>query len=125
VANLRPAWTGKWLELLREIVPKVARVAILANPASLDTDDYVREVGIATPSWKAEAKFFNARGRQDLGTAFAEMHQWRPGGLVVVPDLMFWVQRRTIVELTDRSRLPAVYWSREYADVGGLVSQRE
>ena len=122
VANLRPALTGKWLELLREIVPKVARVAILANPASLDTDDYVREVGIATPSWKAEAKFFNARGRQDLGTAFAEMHQWRPGGLVVVPDLMFWVQRRTIVELTDRSRLPAVYWSREYADVGGLVS---
>jgi putative tryptophan/tyrosine transport system substrate-binding protein len=97
-------------------------VAILSNPASLDTDDYVREVGVATRSWKAEAKFFNARGPQELETAFVALHKWRAGGLLVVPDLMFWVQRKTIVELAGRSRLPAVYWSREYADVGGLVS---
>jgi putative ABC transport system substrate-binding protein len=67
VANLRTALTGKWLELLREIVPGISRVAILMNPAiHLETDDYVREVGVATRSWKAEVKFFNARSPQEL-----------------------------------------------------------
>jgi putative ABC transport system substrate-binding protein len=53
---------------------------------------------------------------------FAEMNKWRPGGLLVLPDAMFWVHRAAIVELAVRSRLPAVYWSREYADIGGLVT---
>jgi ABC-type uncharacterized transport system substrate-binding protein len=122
VANLRTALTGKWLELLREIVPRVTRLAVLSNPANLDTEDYIREVDAATRPWKAEFKFFNAGAPQDFKSAFAEINKWRPGGLLVVPDSMFWVQRRTIVELAGSSRLPAVYWSREYADVGGLVS---
>jgi putative ABC transport system substrate-binding protein len=122
VANLRPALTGKWLELLREIVPGVVRVAVLLNPTDIEAEDYVREVGIATRAWKAEVQFFKAKSPQDLKSAFGEMNRWRPGGLLVVPDAMFWVYRHTIVELTDNSRLPAVYWSREYADAGGLVS---
>ena len=122
VANLRPALTGKWLELLREIVPGVVRVAVLLNPTDIEAEDYVREVGIATRAWKAEVQFFKAKSPQDLKSAFGEMNKWRPGGLLVVPDAMFWVYRHTIVELTDNSRLPAVYWSREYADAGGLVS---
>jgi putative ABC transport system substrate-binding protein len=59
VANLRTALTGKWLELLKEIVPPITRVAVLANPANLDRDDYVREVNVDTRPWKAEVKFFN------------------------------------------------------------------
>jgi putative tryptophan/tyrosine transport system substrate-binding protein len=122
VANLRTALTGKWLELLREIVPGITRLAVLSNPANLDTDDYVREVDLVTRSWKAESKFFNASVPEDIKPAFAAINKWRPGGLLVIPDAMFWSQRQAIVELTGSSRLPAVYWSREYSDVGGLVS---
>jgi putative ABC transport system substrate-binding protein len=122
VANLRTALTGKWLELLKEIVPKVARVAVLANPANLDADDYVREVGQATRSWPVEVKFFNVANSRDLEPIFVEMSKWRPGGLLVIPDAMFFAYRAEIVNLAAKSRLPAVYWTTEYADVGGLVS---
>jgi putative ABC transport system substrate-binding protein len=122
VANLRPALTGKWLELLKAIVPGITRVAVLANPADLESEDYVREVSVATRSWKAEVKFFNVGKPQDFESIFADMSKWRAGGLLVVPDVMFWLHRAAIVKLAVRSRLPAVYWSREYADLGGLVS---
>jgi putative ABC transport system substrate-binding protein len=122
VANLRTALTGKWLELLREIAPGITRLAVLANPANLDIEDYVREVDVVTRSWRAEFKFFHAGAPEDLKSTFGEIQRWRPGGLLVVPDAMFWSQRQAIVDLTAGSRLPAVYWSREYADVGGLVS---
>jgi len=122
IANLRTALTGKYLELLKEIVPKVTRVAVLANPANLDADDYVREVHQATRSWRAEVKFFNVADSRDLEPIFVEMSKWRPGGLLVIPDTMFWARRAEIVNLAATSRLPAVYWSTEYADVGGLVS---
>jgi putative ABC transport system substrate-binding protein len=122
VANLRTALTGKWLELLREIVPGITRLAVLANPANLDTDDYRREVDVVTRSWKADFKLFNASTPEDIKPTFVEIHRWRPGGLLVVPDAMFWSQRQAIVGLSAGSRLPAVYWSREYADAGGLVS---
>jgi len=122
VANLRPALTGKWLELLREIAPAMTRLAVLLNPTIVDKDDYVSEVGIATRSSKAEVKFFNASSPQDLKSAFGEMNKWRPGGLLVVPDAMFWIHRQAIVQLTAANHLPAVYWSREYADDGGLLS---
>jgi putative tryptophan/tyrosine transport system substrate-binding protein len=122
VANLRPALTGKWLELLRDVVPGITRVAILLNPTNLDTEDYVREVGVATRSWNADVKFFHLTDPQQFAAAYAEMNEWRPAGLVVVPDAMFWTHRQTIVDHARRRRLPAVYWSREYADVGGLLS---
>jgi putative ABC transport system substrate-binding protein len=122
LANLRTALTGKWLELLKEMIPQIARVAVLANPTNLDRDDYVREVAVATRSWRAEVRFFNAEEHRDLETAFAEVSKWRPGGLLIIPDAMFWAYRTEIVNFAARSRLPAVYWSTEYAEVGGLVS---
>jgi ABC-type uncharacterized transport system substrate-binding protein len=122
VANLRPALTGKWLELLKEIVPGITRVAVLANPANLDRDDYVQGVNVATRPWKAEVKFFNVGTPQNFENAFVEMNKWRAGGLLVVPDAMFWTYRAEIVNLTAKTRLPTVYWSTEYTEVGGLVS---
>jgi putative ABC transport system substrate-binding protein len=124
VANLRTALTGKWLELLKESVPAITRVAVLANPANpkLEMDDYVQEVNVATRSWNAEVKFFNVGTPQAFEKAFEEMNKWRADGLRVLPDAMFWTYRAEIVKLTAKTRLPAVYWSTEYADVGGLVS---
>ena len=122
LANLRTALTGKWLEFLKEMIPQIARVAVLANPTNLDRDDYVREVAVATRSWRVEVRFFNAEQQRDLETTFAEVSKWRPGGLLVIPDAMFWAYRTEIVNFAARSRLPAVYWTTEYAEVGGLLS---
>jgi ABC-type uncharacterized transport system substrate-binding protein len=122
VANLRPALTGKWLELLRGIVPGATRVAILSNPVNPDNADHVREVDVAIRSWKVEVKFFNASSPADFGRVFAEVNNWRPGGLLVTPDAMFWLHRADIVNRAAKNRLPAVYWATEYTEVGGLMS---
>ena len=53
---------------------------------------------------------------------FAEVNNWRPGGLLVAPDAMFWLHRTDIVNRAAKSRLPAVYWAAEYTEVGGLMS---
>jgi putative tryptophan/tyrosine transport system substrate-binding protein len=114
LANLRTALTGKWLELLKEMIPQIARVAVLANPTNLDRDDYMREVAVATRSWRAEVRFFNAEQHRDLETVFAEVSKWRPGGLLVIPDAtMFWAYRDRDRELCGKE--PAT---------GGLLEHR-
>ena len=59
---------------------------------------------------------------EDFERVFAEVNYWRPGGLLVAPDAMFWLHRTDIVNRAAKSRLPAVYWATEYTEVGGLMS---
>ena len=114
--------SGKRLELLKQIVPRAHRVAVLwspANPAGLlgfrETESAARVLGVTLQS-------LPVRQHDEIATAFAAMARDRADGLVVVTDPLTWTARREIVELATKHRLPAVYELREYVDTGGLAS---
>ena len=121
-ANLQTELSGKRIELVKEVIASVIRVAILANPGSPGTAEPLNATKIAAQSRGIQLEEFNVSEPQGFQNAFAEASRRRADALIVLPDGMFWGQRAEIVRLASQSRLPALYWSREYVDAGGLMS---
>jgi putative ABC transport system substrate-binding protein len=113
---------GKQLELLKETVPKVRRVAILSNPANLYHPLAIRELNVAARSLGVQLQLLEARGPNDFDGAFAAMATERVGALLVLSDAMFNLHRTRLADLAARSRLPAAYGTRESVEAGGLMS---
>jgi putative ABC transport system substrate-binding protein len=113
---------GKGLELLKEIVPKVRRVAILSNPANQAQALEIRNVEVAARSLGMQLQFLEARDPNEFDGAFAAMAKERAGALLVVADTMFYLHRARLADLTAKSRLPAAHGYRENVEAGGLMS---
>jgi putative ABC transport system substrate-binding protein len=113
---------AKQLELLKETVPKIRRVAILSNPANAYHQLAIREVNVAARSLGVQLHLLEARGPNEFDGAFAAMARERVGALLVLSDAVFNSHRTRIAELAARSRLPAVYGVRESVEAGGLMS---
>jgi putative ABC transport system substrate-binding protein len=113
---------SKQLELLKETVPKVRRVAVLSNPAHPAHPLQIREVNIAARSLGLQLQLLEARGPNEFDGAFAAMAKERVEALLVVVDAMFILHRTRLADLAARSRLPAVYGTRESVEAGGLMS---
>jgi putative ABC transport system substrate-binding protein len=114
--------TGKRLEMLRELIGKAPRVAFLAdisNPISLGQ---WKETQAAAKLLGIQPQHLDVRKPEDLGRAFDDAIKQRANGLVVGIDALVQANRRTIVELAAKHRLPAIYASREFVDAGGLIS---
>jgi putative tryptophan/tyrosine transport system substrate-binding protein len=114
---------GKWVELLKEIAPRITRVTLLFNPPTATfVEGYLDPFKAAAASLGAEAivaPVNDMPGLESLVTA--EAHQ--PGsGLVVIPDSFTIQHRAEITALATRNRVPAVYWSRQFTEIGGLIS---
>jgi putative ABC transport system substrate-binding protein len=113
----------KRLELIREIVPGLARIAVLANTSN----DAVRRdwarIETAARSLGVQAQLLDLRNSDALGPTFdAAGAARRAGALVVVIDAITLANRQRIVDLAMKYRLPAIYSSREFVDIGGLIS---
>jgi len=117
-----PEIAGKQLQLIRELVPNVARVGVLTNPTNRSHAAFARELKVAARSIGAQLQVAEARSPEELDNAFAVMTRERLGALLVLSDAIFVGQRRRIVDLAARARLPAIYYQREFVDAGGLVS---
>jgi putative ABC transport system substrate-binding protein len=113
---------GKVLELLKETVPKVRRVAILSNPANPAHPLAIRELDVAARSLGVQLQLLEARGPDEFAGAFAAMAKERVGALLVLADGMFALHRTRLADLAARSRLPAAYGLREMVEAGGLMS---
>ena len=114
---------AKRLELLRELVPKAARVAILVNPASADqTEATLQEVEPAARTMGLQIQVFNANTSREIGAAFESMERERPDALFVGPDPFFTARRVQLAHLATRYAVPAIYVGREFAEAGGLMS---
>ncbi len=120
--SVGPEILGKGLELLKEIVPKVRRVAILSNPASPVQPLFIREVKVAARSLGVQLQLLEARGPNEFDGAFAAMAKERVGALLVVADSIFILHRTRLADLAARSRLPAAYGGRENVEAGGFMS---
>ena len=113
---------GKQFEVVKEVVPKVSRVALLWNPANPGSAPQVREAEGAARAFGVRLQTLEARDPQEIDSAFAAMAKERAGALVVLSDAILLNQRRQIAELAAKSRLPAVYTLREHAEAGGLMA---
>jgi putative tryptophan/tyrosine transport system substrate-binding protein len=122
ISLMAPDLVGKQLQLLKEMVPKVSRVALLRNPANPASAPQLREAEAAARVLGMQLQTLEARVPQEIDRAFAAMTRERAGALVVLTDSIFTNQRRQIAELAAERRLPAVYGNSEHAEAGGLVA---
>jgi putative ABC transport system substrate-binding protein len=121
--TMEPTIAGKWLELLKEIAPGVARVALLFNPATATYFDiYLKPFKAAALTFGVEAIAAPVHDSSDIESVLAAQARDSNGGLVVVPDAFLNAHREAITSLAARYRLPAVYPHRIFPDTGGLLS---
>jgi putative ABC transport system substrate-binding protein len=113
---------GKYLELLKEAVPHLSRVAVLSNPANPMHALRLKEVEVAGRSLGLHLQILTAQGPEGLHDAFAAMRSGRAGALYVVGDPMFHEHRARLAELAAKSRLPAVYELKGFVEAGGLMA---
>jgi putative ABC transport system substrate-binding protein len=115
--------TAKRLELLRELVPKAARVAVLVNPANAaNTETTLRDVEAAARAIGLQTQVLNASSSREINAAFATFVRDRPDAVFVGIDPFFNGRRVQLVHLATRHAVPASYPAREFAEVGGLMS---
>jgi putative tryptophan/tyrosine transport system substrate-binding protein len=118
-----PTMAGKWLELLKEIAPRITRVAMLFNPVSATYAEYwLKPFKAAASSFAVEAIAAPCRDRSELETIIATQAREPNVGLIVMPDSFTDAHRVEITSLAARYRLPTIYPFRFFAEVGGLLS---
>jgi ABC-type uncharacterized transport system substrate-binding protein len=125
LSALIPELVGKCLEQLKQAVPEVSPVAVLWQPGGLGerTDkNMLKEAEVAAQSLGMRLQFVEVRGHADVDRAFSDMTSARAGALIVLSTPMFFTERRRLVDLAAKNRLPAVYPLRDFVDAGGLMS---
>jgi putative ABC transport system substrate-binding protein len=116
------ALSAKRLQLLRETVPRLTRVAVLWNPDTAWQPKAAEGLKAAAPSLSIELSFVVARAPEELTAAFSTVSKARAQALCVLADAQMIVHRSTLLELASKARLPAIYSERRWADEGGLMS---
>jgi putative ABC transport system substrate-binding protein len=116
------SFAGKWLEMLKEVVPGVTRVAVMQNPDHPAWNGYLRAVNAIAPGMGVEVTPAPASGPAEIEAALVAFAQAPNGGLVLLPSLMVTQNRDLIASTALRFRLPSIYLARVYAESGGLMS---
>jgi putative ABC transport system substrate-binding protein len=118
-----PSVGGKWLELLKEIVPGLRRVVVIFNPeTSKASTSYLHSVETAAHLFSVEATGAPVHHAGDIELAISSLVREPGGGLIVLPDAFTASHLKQIVELAARYRLPAIYATADYANEGGLMA---
>ena len=113
---------GKRLELLKEIVPKLSRVAILLNPANPFSAFGWKEALAPAEALHLKLEPVEVRAAEQFDAAFAAIARQRPGALYILPDPVLLAYRARIVDFAAHRSLPAIYPFKEFVDAGGLIS---
>jgi putative ABC transport system substrate-binding protein len=114
---------AKRLELLRVLVPAANRVAVLVNPAvAISAASTLREVEQAARAMGLQIQVLNANTSREIDAAFATFVRERPDALFVNPDSFFLSRRTQLVNLASRHAMPTTYSSRQFPEIGGLMS---
>jgi putative tryptophan/tyrosine transport system substrate-binding protein len=122
LSTLSPELSGKRLELLKEIVPKLSRVAVFGSSTNPNTAGSLREVELAAGALKVKLQYLDVLSPKDIETAFRAAVKARAEAVLALGGSLFNSQRIQIVELAVKSRLPAIYGSQATVEAGGLMS---
>jgi putative tryptophan/tyrosine transport system substrate-binding protein len=115
-------FSGKWVELLKQAIPKASRVAVLVIPAYPSHGPLLTNARLAARPLSVELNPYEARGRDEYEGAFSKMTKDRTDGLIVFPSTIFSTDRWHLVEVVAKHRLPAIYEQRQFTEAGGLLS---
>jgi len=121
VSTLAPEISGKQLELLKEMVPKLSRVAVLGTSTNSGYAQLLREVELAAGAFKVKLQYLDVLNAKDIETAFRAASKERAGAVLVLASPVNFAQRTQIAELAVKNRLPAIYAQTEYTEAGGLM----
>jgi len=113
---------GKQLQLLKETVPGISRVAVLANSTVPQNAIGLEQAETAARSMNVQIQPLQVRTPGDFAAAFSAMKKERAGGLIALGSSMFFAERKQIMELAAQGRLPSMASFREYAEAGGLMT---
>jgi putative ABC transport system substrate-binding protein len=113
---------AKRLQLLKETLPRVSRVAVLRNPATPYHPKAVEDLKAVAPSLSIELNFVAAQTPEQFDPAFSAVTRAHAQALYIIDDAFFVSRRAMLVELVSNARLPAIYGFRLYVDEGGLMS---
>jgi putative tryptophan/tyrosine transport system substrate-binding protein len=122
LATLAPEISGKRLELLKETVPRLSRVAVLGNSTEPGNAQVLQETELATEAFKVQLQSLDVLGPKDLETAFRAAGKGRADAVLVLPSSILISHRTQVAELAVKSRLPGIYWQSEWVENGGLMS---
>ena len=114
--------TAKRLELLRDMVPKAARVAVLVNPSNPTAEMTLRDMEPAARAMGLQFQSFNASTSHEINTAFATLVREPPDAIFVSLDAFLNSRRAQLVNLAARHAIPAIFSNRDCVEIGGLMS---
>ena len=113
---------GKLLELLKQAVPDVSRVALLVNANDRAKNDRINAAAVAARELGVQLQVVEARSPADFDRAFSDMTKARAGALAVLPTPMFVTERSRLVDLAAKNRLPTMFPYSQFVDAGGLMA---
>ena len=122
LSTLNPELSGKRLELLREIVPKLSRVAVFGTSTRPGNAQALREVELAAKAFGVKLQYLDVQNPKDIDTAFRAAGKGRAEGLLTLGGPVLASHRTQVVGLAIKSRLPAIYERSDFVEDGGLVS---
>jgi len=113
---------GKLLELLKQAVPDVSRVALLVKADDISKNDRVKAAAVAARALGVQLQVVEAQSPAEFDRAFSDMTRARAGALAVLPSPMFTSERERLVDLAAKNRLPTMFPYSEFVDAGGLMA---
>jgi putative ABC transport system substrate-binding protein len=121
LTSLVPGLRQKYVELLKEALPSASRFAVIATPPGLVPDN-LRELEAATRALGMSLSLLPVHGPNDFEGALIQARKDGVAGIIATADPVTFENQRTFVQLLLKHRLPAIYWTREYVDAGGLMT---
>jgi putative ABC transport system substrate-binding protein len=121
--NLESSLVEKWLQLLKEIAPRVTRAAVMFNPQTAPyAEYYLQPLNAVAANIGVKTITATASSEAEIERVIAGLGRETGGGLIVLTDSFMLVHRRSIIQFAARSKVPAIYWNRAIVEDGGLIS---
>ncbi len=121
LSTLAPELSGKQLEILREVIPKLSRVAVLGTSTVPSYAQVIKESELAAKAFGVKLQYLDIQNPKDIETGFRAASQWRADGVLTLASPVFVSQRTQIVELAAKNRLPVIYHQGRYIEDGELM----
>jgi putative ABC transport system substrate-binding protein len=122
LSTLAPDLSGKQVELLKEIIPKLSKVAVLGRSTQPGNDQALKELKLVAEALKLELQYLDVLSPKDIETSFQSASEERAGAVLVLTSQVMGIHRPQVIDLAAKKRLPAMYYRSDYVEGGGLMS---